>query len=671
MIRLIILAIIVTNLAWAQTEVEFKLAREKILLDRQQNLDWEKIIIKSRAELELTVKAKQIELSNIENALNNRPAQIAEALKQINETLDSRPSSKRKRFYKCVRDSIQSRGLALVDNCNVDNSKTFVAADLDFMAKLRSTIAYSPKQLEERKKTVSRELYMDEERYKNTEMNMIQAANSKIISLRNERHLETRVKDQEFIGASANFINCNALTPEISLEEKTPFPGANFAGPFFGVPRDNQDGLGTCYANTAKNLLVSTSKGEDVASFLDLALIFKEESLSDNGLDAGGSCSTLEKMEKKGYCPQSFAPAENGEKNSFTEGLMGEKPGSIYDQSVIVDLLQKFFISQEVLQKKNKKFSDEVLGQANLIIHNLKARPNVKIPLPVARYPIPNSWKLKEAMKFKATDAGFTQDQFLSDYKDAYQQFYPEYVKSVVEGKNRDEIFSLFKSKMSDFIGKYELEKSMDSWKNIFMSDTKSDWSDPNLKKEIASSMNFMKVMAGKTDLSDEEFIKHCDKTASNFEFLASLQPLVKHLQSKGVDADILYDENGRFKSQIDLMQLAIAPACLNPANRIMPKSEILCETGYDTVNKIKDAKYSVDVQKKMLREKIVVSLIQGYALGNTFDRHINTIVGMRFNPGSQKCEFKIRESQNATSTWQSEDNIFNEIEALTEVRRK
>jgi hypothetical protein len=538
------------------------------------------------------------------------------------------------------------------------------------MTKLRSTIANSPKELELRKKTVSRELYMSEERYKSTEKNLIQAANSKIISQKKERLLETRVNDQKLIDSNAKFINCNALTPEISLEEKTPFLGANFSGPFFGVPRDNQDGLGTCYANTAKNLLVSTSKGEDVASFLDLALIFKEKDLSGNGLDAGGSCPTLEKMEKKGYCPQSFAPAENGEKNSFTEGLSGESK-SIYDQSILVDLLQNFFISQEVLEKKNKKFSDEALGQANLIIHNLKTSPNVKIPLPVVRFPIPNAWKLKEAMKFKSSEDGFAQDQFLSDYKEAYQQFYPLYVKSVLEGKSRDEIFSQFKLKMNGFIGKYGLGNSMDSWKNIFMSDTQSDWNDPNLKKEIALSMKFMKAMAGKTDVSDEDFIKDCEKTSSHFEFLSSLQPLVKHLQSKGVDAKVLYDDNGRFKSQTDLMQLVVAPACLNPANRVMPKNEILCETGYDTVTKIKDVKYPIDIQKKMLRERIVASLVQGYALGNTFDRHINTIVGMRFNPDAKRCEFKIRESQNASSSWQAEDQIFKEIEALTEVRRK
>jgi hypothetical protein len=119
------LSIVVTNLVWAQTEAEFKRELDKILLDRQQTLEWEESVIKSRPKLELIVKENRIEMSRIEETLNNRPAQINDALKQINETLDSRPSSKRKRFYKCLRESIQSRGIALVDNCNIDHSKGF------------------------------------------------------------------------------------------------------------------------------------------------------------------------------------------------------------------------------------------------------------------------------------------------------------------------------------------------------------------------------------------------------------------------------------------------------------------------------------------------------------------------------------------------------------------
>ena len=75
-----------------------------------------------------------------------------------------------------------------------------------------------------------------------------------------------------------------------------------------------------------------------------------------------------------------------------------------------------------------------------------------------------------------------------------------------------------------------------------------------------------------------------------------------------------------------------------------------------------------------MFRERVVLSLAQGYPLGQSFvftppdGRHINTIVGLRFNPETQSCELRIRESQTGTSAWHSEDQIYGKMEALTEV---
>ena len=81
--------------------------------------------------------------------------------------------------------------------------------------------------------------------------------------------------EQKLVQANSQFLNCDSNTKDISLEEKIPYPGANFQGPFFGVHRDHQKSYQTCYANTAKNLLVGTSQGEDIASFLDLEHIVK------------------------------------------------------------------------------------------------------------------------------------------------------------------------------------------------------------------------------------------------------------------------------------------------------------------------------------------------------------------------------------------------------------
>lgn len=466
------------------------------------------------------------------------------------------------------------------------------------------------------------------------------------------------------------YLNCDANTPEVSLEEKVPYPGANFAGPFFGVPRDNQDGLGTCYANAAKNLLVSASQGQDVASYLDIAVTHQVSGgFGKYNINGGESCDALKRLNAKGYCPQSNAPMEMGEKNSYAPG----SNRSISDQGTRVELLQKFLSGRTILEKGNNEFSGQVLKQSKVIAQYLKLHANVKIPMAIVRHPIPASWKLQEFQAvYGRQNPGVNKDQVMNDYRQAYQKFYPDYIRAVVAGNSRDQIFDIFTSKMSAFISKYNLASEMKGWKMSFMGASEQDATDPKLKTSIAESLAFMKLISGKADQSDIEFFKFCESVqADSLEFLADFQPLIKHLDESEVATDELFDKDGKFKAPGDMMQLLVAPACLHPENRKKFSSPIHCETGRQTIYEIKASALSLPQQIKQLRGKVISNLLQGYAMGNTFNRHINTIVGLRFNKEQNRCEYKIRESQDGTSTWQPETQIFGTIEALTEVRRQ
>jgi len=59
----------------------------------------------------------------------------------------------------------------------------------------------------------------------------------------------------------------------------------------------------------------------------------------------------------------------------------------------------------------------------------------------------------------------------------------------------------------------------------------------------------------------------------------------------------------------------------------------------------------------------ILTSLLEGMPVGNSHPQpggnHINTIVGYRYNKSLNKCEYKIRESQTATSFWSTEESII------------
>jgi hypothetical protein len=681
--RLIIFGLFISIFAHAQTDDEVKKLRDKWILDKQKNDEWKASLTTKLGEDEAKYKLSALKMEKLDDLIKNKKAYIAKAIQQADEALKDlsaaeRVVSRKGAFFRCIRNELQRISTVNVQSCKTNHDGNFNEREEKLIKEWEATVTLSPGQLNAKKYEVQKELTFIQGQI-DYGRKFITSAEKIDINIQNtEKEIKNLENDRKLIEANSKFVNCDSNTPVISLEEKVPYPDAKFQGPFFGVPRDNQDGLGTCYANTAKNLLVGASGGKDVASFLDLALVYKgDRGVASSGLDAGLSCETLDKMKEVGFCPQEFAPFERGEKNIYTDGLMGNTTGNIFDQSRIIKQLRNFFDGQEQFIKGNKEVSDQILAQAEVIIHNIKSRPNVIIPLPVARHQIPTEWKMLELTYLKSSKTtAYSQQDMLGDYKKAYRNFYSHYIRAVMEGKNRDEIFDVFKEQMKSFIDKYEIADEMPAWKKIFLIDTESDWNNPNLKKEIAKSVSFMKTMSGKHHATDEDFLKQCDESKGDIvSFLQSLQPLVKYMDEQKLDTKNLFDDKGRFRSAGDLIQLAIAPSCLKKENRKMPSSEFLCNSGYGIINNIRSSGKGVDEQKKMLRERVVVSLVQGYAMGNTFGlsntKHINTLVGMRFNPTSKQCEYQIRESQTGTSFWQSEESIFNKIEALTEVRRK
>lgn len=673
--RLILLCLFVSPFVFAQNDA-LKTQRENLLLEKQKNEEWEKNIKIALEKNEAGLKVSSEQLVQLEKMVKDRPAYVAKAIQEANDALENLSSadrlvSRKAGFYRCVRSDLKERKIVSIKNCRLSHPANFSVEDEKLIQSWTDTVTMNSSDIKFKREQLERDIKTYGYGLENAKTQLLNNKGTWARLEETEKLLIAREKDLEVIKANGKFVNCDANTPEISLEEKVPFAGAKFQGPFYGVPRDNQDGMGTCYANAAKNLVVGATQGKGVGSFLDMALLYKGDGVITGGLDAGHSCGVITKVNEVGYCPQAFAPFETGEKNIYAEGLMGGSKGTTYDQSVVVKLLQNFLAGQDTFVKNNKELSDQVLKQAKIVIHNIKARPNVKLPMPVVRREIPTAWKLKEFANLAKTKAKFPDtNKFYADYKKQYRSFYPQYVRGVVEGKSRDQIFEAFKLKMKPFIDQYELEDQLAQWKTIFLQDTESDWNDANFRKDVAKSVEFMKAMSGQPGATDQDFLKFCDETAGDtLHFMESLQPLVKHLKDVGANTDLLFDESGKFKSPTDLMQLAVAPACLKPENRIKLEPGILCESGYPTITNIRNSPAAQ--QKKMLRERVVGSLVQGYPLGNTFENHINTIVGMKYDPATKECQFKIRESQTGTSSWQSEQRIFSKIEALTEVRRK
>ena len=671
--------ILLTNFSvHAQVQKSIEEERKALLESRRQNEVWEANQRKILQEAEAALAKNNEAIKRLDEIENNRKSNTELVLKEIQAQIDGmsatqRLVSRRASFYRCLRSDVTDSGIADVNKCMRLHS---IKPDAQEEAKIKNWSELIGRTSSQVKLDRTKLVYENQTKQNSVEFStnaLKQLPNMHKLQEEKEQALVKREKDEVIVKENQHFINCDANTPDISLEAAVPYPGAKFKGPFVGVPRDNQDGLGTCYANVAKNLLVGTSKGEDVASFLDVAVAYKGSGgVVSSALNGGDSCSALQSLEQKGFCPQKNAPMEQGQANPYTKAGLFNGGGSIYDQAILVNLLQKFLVGQKVLEQGNKEFSEQLLKQSKAIVHNIKLRPNVKIPMPIVRNQIPGGWKMSELhASVLRKNPGLSFDDFNNEYQKEYRKFYPAYVRGVVEGKSRDEIFETFKTKMDGFISKYNLQNEMKYWKNIFIEDTNSDFKSPTLKKDIADSVEFMKVMSGHQGKSDQDFLKFCDETmGDSLQFLSALQPLIKHMSQSQMSTDDLYDKDGKFRNPEELMQLVIAPSCVDPGNRkkIAP---ISCENGYMTVNNIKKSSAPYGEKLKQIRTRVVSSLVQGYPLGNTFDRHINTIVGIRFNRSLSRCEYQIRESQDATTSWQSETQIFDVMDALAEVRRK
>ncbi len=657
---------------------KLKAERESLEKSKEDNLKRENQLSSNLKTSETEYLKANQEFNRLEELSKNHVVSKNKISDEINKSLHDlgrleRAFSRKSGFYKCIRDQISTTDAVSQEKCKKLYPGKFTKEELDKIQNWEDLLPLNLNEIKSRQKNLESEMQTAKEKMDWAKKNLTMVDTQKARLMDTEKILKLKEFDQEIIEKNNKFINCDEKTPEISLEEKTPFEGAEFQGPFFDVPRDNQDGLGTCYANTAKNLIVGASKGESVASFLDLALLYKDErsQIAKDGLDGGFSCSVLKRVNEKGYCPQEFAPFERGEKNLYTEGLMPMFEGGVEDEAKLVHMVKDFLQADQNLKSKNSELSKMTQDRAQWIISKLKSDPNIKLPYPVVRHQIPKIWMLQEDFYWNIDSSlKTTEAAFLNDYKESYDKFIPKYIQAVNEGKKADQIFNLFRQDMNDFIQKYQLQGQLNRWKANFVDSTKEDFKDPNLKKSIQASKAFFDEIKG-VEASEKKNTIECENEYGDlFEFVNNLKQITNYLHINKIDASKLLNDQGKFKSSAELMQLIVAPSCLHSEQRKKLDFNIYCDDGYKYIRDLKSSNKDRKDKENSFRSRVAASLLQGYPLGNTFDRHINTIVGMRFNKENKTCELKIRESQTGTSSWQSESAIFDEIEALTEVRR-
>lgn len=668
----LLLFLIFSTPLYAQEEAKdlarLKIEKENKLRNAAESLENDFNFLQKEEKNFLNAKKSRDHLVDvIENHEKYTTQVLAEADKELkNLSVFKKISSNEANFLKCVKNYIEVKGMLSVGNCKNNFNPNFNASSWERINKW-SELVYemSPGNLK-----IS--LENSNTRLKSLQESMDLAKKShKVSQGLNEEIEETykiEVENIKLLAQSKHFLSCDKNTPDIDLESEVPYKDAKFKGPFAGVPRDNQDGVGTCFANVAKNLLVGLSAGKDVASFLDLALLSKKN-LADTGLDAGLSCDVLKQMKEKGsYCPQELSPIETGSKNIYTDSLLGENP-TLSDHAQLIDLVRDYVGSKENLEKRNQQFANNLQSKGRDIITAIKSKDGIPTPGNQIRELISRGNLLALYSGLEGSPIRGSQNEFVVEYEDNYARFYPLYLKAIINGQNQEDIFNLFTENLKDFITKYNLGPKLPKLKKGFLAGDGLVYADEKLNQLAYSDPKFKKIVNNSLDflnrLGDEKNQIHCNQyTGDEFKFLNSVEKIVVFLDSKKIDAKNLYDKEGKFKSPHDLMQLIVAPGCVDESKRKKIDFDIHCSE--------LDMKFVKSSSlEKIFRDKVIVSLLNGIPIGNVFEKHVNTIVGMRFNSSTQKCEYKIRESQTGDSSWQQESKLLDKVERLVEVRKK
>lgn len=446
-------------------------------------------------------------------------------------------------------------------------------------------------------------------------------------------------------------VKCSPETPAIDLEE---------TGVFKDISRDHQDSIGSCYANTARNLLLGISEGEVNASFLDLALSFKKEFESDfSHIDGGSACKAVEAVSKRGYCDKNDSPLENG--RGINLGLINGS-NSLIVHSEFLDLFRSFLENKKLLVSSESSVIKHFLENSNQSIVEIKNNPLIKLPFPHLGEDPFLELRVLEAYHINKQRGQISISEF--DFRQEWGELNKRFHKKIAHYINPltpdEQIEMLMQKHFEEFFRKYKIG-NVDHLKNKKFSE-KIGSTDKNLfQKQLLATENFLsRQLAGHPDAP-----VICEEDHSKIEnFSKAWNDIIDWLRSKELSPDVMFDNN-QLISEADILQLAVAPNCLNPENR----KKINFKTTCAEFNPVLPANKLSVSHHDYVRSLIIKKLKQGIPIGNSFpsapSRHVNTIVGIRYNTQKKTCEFKIRESQNATSSWSEDIKIINRMDKV------
>jgi len=221
------------------------------------------------------------------------------------------------------------------------------------------------------------------------------------------------------------------------------------------------------------------------------------------------------------------------------------------------------------------------------------------------------------------------------------------------------------------------MDKMLYDYKRNYISTMKYEgMEEKSFQDSVRQSLEFLQTFSNTEDKKDYAF--DClSGTSSELGMLEHVSNLLSKVTPTGGHLESIFKENGDPKELAEILQLAIAPTCVNDENRVKLPYEIDCDNNSTLIEKIKTLNLVEEKKTRAIRERVLVNLLQNRGLGNSYDipgqkfGHINTIVGIRFDQATQSCQYLIRDSGDASSKWLSENGIVKNIRNLSEVWKK
>jgi hypothetical protein len=484
-----------------------------------------------------------------------------------------------------------------------------------------------------------------------------------------------------------SFTKCDESLPEISLENEILYTGSNSTGSLFNIPNEHQDGYETCYANSARNLIISASNGSIKPSFFDVALAYKthnKDSLAFTGMGHGYTCEAFEAAKAKGVCEDKHSPLENGEAPPLIEFMnLGqpdndvlksyyqlEQSGSLVEKMKILGEtanydgptrpLDRFLTSYSTLHLPDYQ---KTLGQVerNLIKHfGRHTKDYLRILTELPRDHGNVSYTSLPAFRSSFPNLNTITNHFPltpgqeSEIRSKRAEFEWEMRKLLANDTPQKDFLEL---KNKYFKNTYDLipeehrellvgDESFLNWLNSLKSSQ-------SFIEQNKASLKFYAQLETILPTSLAQEVRGCAdyQLSSFFEMLGSFEKIIIEMEKHGlVPSEILLSKDlGQLANPEEILEALYMPACKENRKPIELTNECI----------VLDKQ---SVNQNEMDEIIISRLLKNTALGYNIRGHATTLTGIRFNKETNSCEYLVRDSGEGRSDWINQTKFYNDM---------